>query len=212
MKIATHQASLIVFLLGVGLLASYFASSFIAPAFPVSGLWKSSGVVLLGAFAALRGRTLVGAALLTCALGDFLLEVDPPEWTLGMAAFGLGHILYMVSFWTTARRLSQSPSERLGALLIILISALLAFWFLPGMGDLQRPGLVYQAIITAMTATAFLTQTPSRLRVGALVFMLSDCLIALGLYKNIQTPDGSVWATYAIAQSLIAWTDRKDQA
>lgn len=192
--------------MAVGLSASYLASSLLPLDFPFSGLWKASGIILLGAFATLRGRGLIGAGLLTCAIGDFLLEFEPPEWTLGMAAFGAGHLIYTASFLKSASRSRITTLGWAGAATTLVVSLALALWFLPDMGDLQIQGLAYQAVITGMTATAFLTGAPLRVRLGATIFMLSDSLIALDLYKGIQPPGGSVWATYALAQMLLAWT------
>ena len=45
---------------------------------------------------------------------------------------------------------------------------------------------------------------PLMARIGAVIFMISDSLIALGLYKQTPAPEGSVWITYAIAQILLA--------
>jgi uncharacterized membrane protein YhhN len=78
-------------------------------------------------------------------------------------------------------------------------------WFLPGMGDLLIPGLAYQLIITAMVATAFVVKAPMLARLGAVIFMISDTLIALGLFTDLKAPVGSVWITYAGAQIMIAW-------
>lgn len=206
MKTASHTGWGLLFAAAAGLAASYLASSYLPVAFPYSGIWKASGIVLLGVFAVLRGRTLIGAGLLTCSIGDFMLEFTPPQWTLGMAAFGAGHLIYTASFLKSA---SRSPVTPLGwgcAAATLMISAAMALWFLPDMGELQIPGLAYQAVITGMTATAFITGAPLRVRIGASIFMLSDSLIALDLYKGIQPPGGSVWVTYALAQCLLAWT------
>jgi hypothetical protein len=37
------------------------------------------------------------------------------------------------------------------------------------------------------------------------MFMLSDTLIAVGLFTDIDPFPGSVWITYAAAQIMIAW-------
>jgi uncharacterized membrane protein YhhN len=73
------------------------------------------------------------------------------------------------------------------------------------MGDLLIPALVYQLIITTMVATAMVVKAPMLARLGAVVFMLSDTLIAIGKFMTTDVPPGSVWITYAGAQIMIAW-------
>jgi hypothetical protein len=48
-------------------------------------------------------------------------------------------------------------------------------------------------------------KSPMLARLGAVVFMLSDTLIAIGKFTTTDVPPGSVWITYAGAQIMIAW-------
>jgi uncharacterized membrane protein YhhN len=42
-------------------------------------------------------------------------------------------------------------------------------------------------------------------RIGAVMFMLSDSLIAADRFAGADSLPGSVWITYAAAQIMIAW-------
>lgn len=190
---------------GVLVSLSYLATLFIEAPFPIEPAWKASGILLLAAYAFLRGAPITGAGLLASAAGDVALALRPPVFVAGMALFGLAHLFYIAAFITRIRRGGLNTRYLWAGLAIALISALLAQWFLPDMGPLLAPGLAYQTIITVMVMSALLSPAPRMARFGALLFMLSDTLIALGLYKNIAAPPGSIWLTYAAAQAMIAF-------
>ncbi|MEQ8936065.1 MAG: lysoplasmalogenase, partial [Amphiplicatus sp.] len=194
------------FFLWTGAIAalSYLAAALIDPPLPLDPIWKASGIVLLALYAFLRRAPLAGAALAFSAVGDVMLALEPPQWTLGMAGFGIAHLFYGAAFFAFIRRDGFNRKGLPFALLVLAISVALGVWHFPGMGALQAPGLAYQAIITAMAMLALVSRAPVLAKCGALVFMLSDSLIALGLYKNIQAPPGSIWLTYAAAQVMLA--------
>lgn len=193
------------FLLGALVALSYLAGDFIDTPQPWAPIWKASGIVLLGVYALSRGAWAAGAGLLLSSLGDVMLALKPAQMIAGMAGFGAAHLAYIAAFarFFDLRRV-DAPRALLAGL-ILAVSAALLFWLLPDMGGLTGPGLGYQAIITAMVTLAMLSHAPMATRAGAVIFMMSDSLIALGLYKHIATPPGSVWITYAIAQILLAW-------
>jgi uncharacterized membrane protein YhhN len=192
------------FLLGAVVTLSHLANDFLDIGLPWGPVWKASGIVLLGLYALTRRAWVTGVALLLCAAGDVFLELDG-LFVFGMAAFGLGHVGYIVCFLGWMRALGQNRRDLAVALLVVAISVGLLVWFFPDMGSLTVPGIAYQTIITLMVCTALLAKAPMAARLGAVIFMVSDSLIALGLYKHLDVVPGSVWLTYAIAQISIAW-------
>jgi uncharacterized membrane protein YhhN len=188
-----------------GLIAlSYLAAPAFDPAVAAGAAWKAAGIVLLGAFALMNGARLAALALLFSAVGDVALALDPPSWTGGMAAFGLAHLLYFAAFALLIRR--DGVARRAAALVaaVLVASAALAFWLAPDMGDLAAPGFAYHLVITAMAAAALASRAPLAARLGAVVFMVSDTLIALGLYKGLPPIPGAIWISYVAAQILLA--------
>ncbi|MEQ1785111.1 MAG: lysoplasmalogenase, partial [Hyphomonadaceae bacterium] len=101
--------------------------------------------------------------------------------------------------------LGPNKRDRPVAGFVVLVSLAMLGWMVPGMGDLLIPALIYQAIITTMVATAMVVKAPMLARLGAVVFMLSDTLIAIGKFTTTDVLPGSVWITYAGAQIMIAW-------
>jgi uncharacterized membrane protein YhhN len=196
------NASALFFVLAALVAMSHLANDWVNLAPPWGLVWKASGIVLLGAYGLSQRAWLAALALFLCAAGDVLLELF---FVAGMAAFALGHIAYIFCFLEWGRVLGPNKRDRPVAGLVVVVSLAMLGWMVPGMGDLLIPALIYQAIITVMVATAMVVKAPMLARLGAVVFMLSDTLIAIGKFTNTSVPPGSVWITYAGAQIMIAW-------
>lgn len=192
------------FWLGVVVAASFLAArdaeigGLLAPA------WKAAGIALLGAYALSNGARLAGAGLLFSAVGDFVLDLSPPIWTGGMAAFGAAHVCYALAFLDILRAQGRSAFGPFFAGLAVVLSIGTLIWFLPGMDALLAPGLLYHAVITAMVALALLSRAPFAARAGAVLFLVSDAVIALELYRGLGPFGALNWMFYAPAQMLIA--------
>ncbi len=203
-RTVSRQAGDLLFLIGAVVALSYLAVPRVELIFPEGPSWKAAGIVTLGLYAVTRRSWLAAAALFASAIGDVMLELEPPNMVGGMGAFGLAHVFYIAAFAGYLRRDAIRPLGVGLAAMVLAVSIAMLVWFLPDMGKLTVPGLGYQAIITAMVITAMLSSAPLMTRIGAVIFMISDSLIALGLYKHTPAPEESVWITYAIAQILLA--------
>lgn len=189
---------------GAGVALSYLAAPLVAAPVCLEAAWKAAGILLFAAYALRRGAFLAGLALALSAAGDVMLALAPPRWTAGMAAFGLAHLFYLAVFARAVRRDGVDRSMAAPALIAAAVSAGMAIWFAPDMGALTGPGLAYQAVITAMVMAALASPAPRLAKAGAALFMLSDALIALELYKDVRPPPGAVWLSYAAAQMMLA--------
>lgn len=196
------NARTLIFLAGAVIALSHLANEWVNLAHPAGLVWKAAGIVLLGLYALSARAWLAGAALLFCAAGDVLLEL---VFVAGMAAFAVGHLFYIACFLEWGRVLGPNKRDYPMAVLVVLISLGLMAWFAPGMGELLIPGLLYQVIITTMVAIAFIVKAPMLARLGAVIFMLSDTLIAVEKFGGLAVIPGSVWITYATAQIMMAW-------
>jgi uncharacterized membrane protein YhhN len=192
----------LLFLAGAGIALSHLANEWVSLAPPGGLVWKAAGIVLLGLYALSQRAWLAGAALLFCAAGDVLLEL---VFVAGMGAFAVGHIFYVLAFLEWGRILGPNKRDLPIAVLVVIVSLGLLGWLLPGMGDLLLPALIYQAIITTMVATAFVVKAPMLARLGAVIFMISDTLIAAEKFAGVDVFPGAVWITYAGAQIMMAW-------
>lgn len=183
---------------------SYLAASLFDLPFPLVPAWKAAGIVLLGVYALARAARLAAAGLFFSAVGDVMLALEPPQWILGMAAFGLAHVFYLAAFAGHLRHDGRSRTGPWLAAIVVILSLTMLIWFWPDMGALRLPGLFYHLIITVMVIAALLSRAPVLARLGAVVFMLSDTLIAFGLYKSLPPIPGAIWISYAVAQILLA--------
>jgi uncharacterized membrane protein YhhN len=193
----------IVFFVGSAIALSHLADEWIKAPFPWGPAWKCAGIVLLGVYVLMRGAWLPAFGFVFSAIGDVALEL-PGEMVPGMAAFGLAHICYGATFLGFIRREGVMWKAWPLSVVVLAVSGELAYWLYPGMAELTVPALAYQVIISAMVVLALMSRAPMIAKIGAIAFMLSDTLIAVGLFRDIAVPVGSVWITYAAAQIMLA--------
>jgi uncharacterized membrane protein YhhN len=197
------SATRLLFWLGAAIALGHLANEWVKAPIPWGPAWKCAGIVLLGLYALTQGARATGIGLLLSAVGDVLLELQG-TFVFGMAAFGLAHVCYIVAFAGWLRRGQITATQWMLAAAVLLGSIGLGVWFTPGMAELLAPGLIYQVIISTMVIMAVLSQAPGPAKIGAVVFMLSDSLIAVEKFAHVDVIPGAVWITYAVAQILIA--------
>jgi len=199
-----NNTAALLFLAGAVIALSHLANEWVKLEQPWGPAWKAAGIVVLGLYALSQRAWLAGCGLLFSAAGDVLLELDG-LFVFGMAAFGVAHICYAAAFVKLIRRDGPNIGAWPLAMGVLGISIVLGVWLAPGMGSLTAPALIYQLIISIMVMLALLSRAPMLARIGAVVFMLSDTLIAVGMFRDVSVPVGSVWVTYAAAQIMLAW-------
>lgn len=204
----------ILFIAGALLAASHLANEWVKLDLPLGPVWKCSGIVVLGLYALSQRAILVGLGLLFSAAGDVFLELDG-LFVAGMGAFGLAHVFYTAAFIGIIRRDGLKKSGWPFAVVIVGATIALGVWFAPGQAEmgLTIPATAYSIIISIMVISALMSKAPLMAKLGAVTFMLSDTLIAIGMFAKQPVPVGSVWITYAGAQIMLAWSlSRRSQA
>lgn len=166
----------------------------------LSGLPYIAGVLLV-------------VGLVFSAAGDFFLANDrDKQFVLGLGSFLIGHICYIACFalLVTAESIGM-PYKIAGALFVLLFAAGEFSWFRPGLGKMLLPVAAYVTVIAVMGAMSILAPFAGGWVVlGAILFMLSDSLIAAEKFKDplpyIDRYIGqAIWVTYVVAQYLIAF-------
>lgn len=163
----------------------------------------SVGALALTALAT-GAPTLVTLGLVLGAAGDFFLSLRGEKAFLaGMAAFAGGHLAYAAAFVAAGGGMP-------GAALLVPLAALglsTEVWLAPHTGALRWPVRGYVLVILFMAAAAFsLPSGPVTL--GAALFVLSDFILALDLFRygpdrpNVWRARG-LWAAYWLGQALI---------
>jgi uncharacterized membrane protein YhhN len=198
------------------------------------GRMGSSLMLVLAAYAAARVAKhsaaafycwgiAIGMALGT--LGDFfnaglLQEIIPLSDPVlgGIAAFGLGHIAYMAACVSAARRARlTSPMAWIGSIAVWQAIGVVSWYFVVYLGTnesarpLVWPSLPYSLLLagTAGVATALAVQERrfTILAVGAALFLASDMILAIGLFRgNFAHQTVAVWSAYGSGQMMIVFS------
>lgn len=149
-----------------------------------------------------RWRTLTVVALGCCWIGDVVLEV-PGGFGVGMTAFFAGHVAYVTVYW---RLLRGRGIRRLRWVALAYVAWWLGLFalFAPAIGWLVVPFAVYGLALGANAAVACGVDRCTA--IGALAFLVSDTLIAVGEFLHrLPAHDVVVMVTYVAGQGLIAY-------
>lgn len=159
----------------------------------------------------------VAGGLVFSAVGDFCLVWPDQMFIHGMGAFAVAHLLYSLTF-LSSRYTSYSSSSwpRLLYPVLLLTGGSFYIYIYPFLQkapnpDLLVPGVgVYVLLITLMGSLAIRTRRLTTI-LGSLVFMVSDLVLAVQVFKVATIENGSevVMVTYYLAQLLIAVGDVK---
>lgn len=154
-------------------------------------------------------------------LGDLFLAgtVPLPQPVLGgIAAFGLGHIAYIVGLlqFGNAQPGLDLPGPRWAAWAAWLLIGIVGWYRVVFRGSkptrLHRAALPYALLLasTAGVATGLAVQEPAfiPLALGAALFFASDLLLAAQLFNQRHFPliGDVIWLTYGPAQALIVYS------
>jgi uncharacterized membrane protein YhhN len=149
---------------------------------------------------------LILAGLCFGLMGDVLLMLRRGRLRQGMAAFAVGHILYLLAFARGARSLSWPVLAGLlayGAAVFLFLS--------PRLGPLRWPVLAYVTIITLMVWLAAsrylgLRDEKSALALaGGLLFLFSDSVNAVKRFRRtFRLAEVLVLLPYFTAQLVLA--------
>jgi uncharacterized membrane protein YhhN len=127
---------------------------------------------------------LVLAGLLLCLGGDILLALPQRMMFLyGLICFLLGHLLYIIGFFSAG---GTNQWTWIGLLTVLVISLRVYVWLAPYLGAMKGPVLLYVMVITVMACGAWSVLGSYQLAltgrimvfVGAMSFYLSDIFVA----------------------------------
>lgn len=186
----------------------------------------SLSLVLLALIASLRVGAgpyarLVFFAMLFSFIGDYVLASPAlrRNWgnplPLGMLAFGIGHIFYIIGFF---RQAGASVFNWGMVLMLVLMALWMAAYALRRLnaldGALKVGAWVYGGIIviTALVSAGAAVRLGGGYwlaPLGAILFVISDSLIVDGQvsgHSNTNDHGGLIWATYVPAQILLIVT------
>ena len=152
------------------------------------------------------------AGMLLCFGGDMALmfmNSSKKAFRIGLVLFLLGHVAYIVVLTVFS---GFRQSDWISALVLAAAAACVYRYLLPGLGDMKVPVLVYVIIISLMVnravstfqGTYFNTTQAALLTGGAVLFYISDVILALHRFRH-QWKYGRInLAFYYAGQVLIA--------
>lgn len=159
-------------------------------------------------------RNIVIAALFFSWIGDILLMSKDDElfFMLGLSSFLIAHVNYIVAY----NKLKHHGTSISNFLKFITISLLLIYGVVlismvyANLGAMRFPVLVYAAVILTMGYAAAMRYglTPpgsfQMVMAGALIFIVSDSLIAINMFSTpLQNAGFWIMLTYITGQGLI---------
>lgn len=157
------------------------------------------------------GSAYLVAGLFLSALGDFGLSRDgDAPFLYGLSAFALAHLLYILHFLglSGAPIFEAFSTATIPALILVGLMISTELWLAPHTGALRWPVRIYVAIIGVMGIAA-LALPFGLLVVGAELFILSDVILAISLFRMSSTDPRrfvtgyAVWGGYIAGQALI---------
>ena len=153
-----------------------------------------------------RDAGVLALGLAFSTAGDVLLDLDARWFAFGLGAFLLAHLTYICLFARNGTEGTRLDPRRLVAVLVILVySATLSVWIVPSVGALAVPVVLYICALTTMVSAAILARFRQRwVAVGAILFLISDSLLAIHKFKAPVPLRDLVWTTYYLGQFGIA--------
>jgi uncharacterized membrane protein YhhN len=156
-------------------------------------------------------KWVIGALFFSWA-GDVLLlfqQNDQIFFLLGLSAFLIAHIFYIVFFHLV--RVKESIKGNLWLLVIVVIYyAALMTILSPFLGDMKLPVRIYGIVISfmfmlAMHMLAIKNKIAGKwMMIGALLFVVSDSTLAINkFYQPFELANVLIMLTYGLAQLFI---------
>lgn len=196
------------------LLAPLLLAEQIRTYWPLNALVKGLAVSSLAAiaFRTLRGRDciLFGIALSFSSLGDVFLALRNGNYfVFGLLSFLIAHLFFImlwVRHWN--QPLHPNAPQKLIVTALLLFLVVMLWWMLPIPG-LSLPVAIYMCVLTTMVIASALAEFKGNwVMIGAILFLISDTLIALSTFKHViegRLAGFLIWSTYYVAQYLITF-------
>jgi uncharacterized membrane protein YhhN len=136
-------------------------------------------------------------------LGDIFLLKAIDQFLLGLGSFFIAHVFYIIVFYRRQKKIQYQF-----AVIYYLLGIYIFYMLMDHLGDLMIPVIAYIFVITTMAWFAKNQSNASKnyqfAYYGALLFIISDTILALNRFTNpIPYGDVVVITTYFSAQWLI---------
>ncbi len=156
-------------------------------------------------------KWIIGALLFSIAGDTLLMFANYNElfFILGLVAFLIAHIFYIVCFHTIRTKESIAGKWYV-AIIVAVYYFLIMNFLLPHLGGLKYPVIVYGLVISFMLLVAMHLYdlkdnlTARYLLTGAILFVVSDSVLAINkFYQPYAWGGWAIMITYTLAQWLL---------
>jgi uncharacterized membrane protein YhhN len=176
----------------------------------IKGLAVSSLAPLVWCWIRGLDGKLMSVALAFSSLGDVFLALRNGNYFVhGLLSFLVAHLFFIavwVRNWPVPLHVSKRQKITL-AIVVVYVLSMMA-WILPVPG-MSVPVSAYMIVLTAMALSAVLVRVnPLWIGGGAILFLISDSLIALSSFKHVlggRSAGLLIWSTYYLAQYLMTF-------
>ncbi|HEY5024562.1 MAG TPA: lysoplasmalogenase [Acidimicrobiales bacterium] len=140
-------------------------------------------------------------ALVCSLVGDVLLMLPTDMFVAGLAAFLVGHLMYVAGMWAHPPSGIAVTVAALGVAVVVTPVARRILGTLRGRAELGVPVAIYIVVISVMLATALATGNVLA-GVGAALFVASDAMIAWNRFvRPLRAADLAIMVTYHLGQA-----------
>lgn len=171
---------------------------------PWDSITKVMIVPLLAAWTFTQGGPrIIVAALIACTFGDLFL-IWEGTFTIGMAAFAIGHLCFIRFFVTRGALNRLRATPWIVAVYAVAAIALIAYAWSGLAADIRPLVPIYAALLAAMASTSLACD--NRAGLGGALFLVSDGIILLGEADKWQPAPSGVWimALYVLGLLFLA--------
>jgi uncharacterized membrane protein YhhN len=161
----------------------------------------------------LRYYHLLLAALIFCLIGDVCLALPQQKmFLLGLVAFLVGHIFYVLAFFSVTQ---TNGWTWVGSLGVLLVSGTVYWWLRPHLGEMKIPVVIYIMVISVMISGACSVLGDTDLArsgrimafLGAVSFYFSDVFVARDRFLKKEFLNRLIGLPmYYAGQFLLAFT------
>lgn len=179
---------------------------------PLIVIWLLAYFMLQTRYVKSDSKKWVILALLFSWLGDVLLMLQGDNslfFLLGLSAFLVAHIFYIL-FFHLVRQRENVKSRWYLALVVLLYYVFLISFLSPTLGEMKIPVRIYGIVISFMLMLAlhmpFIHNKTAGLfmMAGALLFVVSDSVLAINkFYHPFEKAGIIIMLTYGLAQFFI---------
>ncbi len=175
--------------------------------YPFSFILKSIPTVLFAylcfKYLKMAEKLFMGIGFICCTCGDIFLDFSRELYFIhALVSFLVGHILYCLGF---IQRFTFSRKKLPLALCVFLYTLIIMLLLFPKLGSFLLPVSIYILVITVMgICAAFVTDSKIDIFIGAMIFIISDSLIAINKFLfPFPYSTAIIISLYFIAQYII---------